>query len=185
MSQLGHPLDRRHRDVRQPVVADVQSDEVRQLQRRKNVELDAGKFERVQAPDVVAQRLEVDPQRVGREVKGSKPAHADEDVVRQDGEAVVGEGEGQKVRHVGEHGGVEMLDGVARQVQVPEVRRDLGQRRRRHRHELVGRQVDGFDRRRRKDVARQRPEPVVREVHDSKPAEAGKLTELQNFEVVV
>ncbi len=85
----------------------------------------------------MAQGFEVHPERVGREVEGSKSADSDEDVVRQNGEPVVREGERDEVRHVGEHRRVQVLDGVARQVQVSKVCRHLRQGRRRHGHELV------------------------------------------------
>ena len=47
------------------------------------------------------------------------------------------EGERDEVRHVGEHRRVQVLDGVARQVQVSKVRRHLRQGRRWHGHELI------------------------------------------------
>ena len=69
-----------------------------------------GESQILQTLGVVEQLLEVGPDGVVGQVEGQEGAEAHEDVVREDGESVVGEGEGDELEGVGEHGGVQVLD---------------------------------------------------------------------------
>ena len=71
-----------------------------------------------QSLSVVEQLLEVGSDWIMTQVQGQERAEAHEDVVGEDGESVVGEGEGDELESVGEHGGVEVLDLIVGQVQV-------------------------------------------------------------------
>ena len=68
--------------------------------------------------NVVKELLKVGPEVISGEVKNHEAAKADENVVWQDGEAVVLQGKAEEVRRVGEHGRVNVLDFVVGQVEA-------------------------------------------------------------------
>ena len=76
---------------------------------------------------VVEQLLEVGSDWIMTQVQGQERAEAHEDVVGEDGQPVVGQGEAEELEGAGEHGGVEVLDVVVRQVQVTQGVRHLRQ----------------------------------------------------------
>ena len=71
-----------------------------------------------QSLSVVEQLLEVGSDWIMTQVQGQERAEAHEDVVGEDGESVVGEGEGDELESVGEHGGVQVLDLVVREIEI-------------------------------------------------------------------
>ena len=73
------------------------------------------------------QLLEVGSDGIVGQVQGQEGAEAHEDVVGQDGESVVGEGERDQLECVGEHGGVQVLDLIEGQVQISHGLRDICQ----------------------------------------------------------
>ena len=75
-----------------------------------------GQSEHLQPLGVVEQLFEVSPDRVVGEIQGEKGAEAHEDVVREDGEPVVGQGEAQQLEGGGEHGRVKVLDVIMGEV---------------------------------------------------------------------
>ena len=67
---------------------------------------------------VVEEFLEVCSDGVVGEVEGEEGAQAHEDVVGEDGESVVGKRQGDELEAVGEHGGVQVLDLIVREVEI-------------------------------------------------------------------
>ena len=108
---------------------------------------------------VVEQLLEVGSDWIMTQVQGQERAEAHEDVVGEDGESVVGEGEGDELESVGEHGGVEVLDLIVGQVQVSQWLGDVRQSRVGHHLELVVAEVESLQLAVPEGVAGQRAEP--------------------------
>ena len=79
-----------------------------------------GQSQLLQPLGVVEQLLEVCPDWVVGQVQGQEGAQTHEDVVGQDGQPVVGQGERDELESVGEHGGVEVLDLVEGEVEIPQ-----------------------------------------------------------------
>ena len=73
------------------------------------------------------QLLEVSSDGVVGEVQGQQRAQAHEDVVRQDGQSVVGQGQGDQLQCVGEHRGVKVLDLIEGEIQISHGLRDISQ----------------------------------------------------------
>ena len=90
-------------------------------------QLGLGEPEHLKSLCVVEQLLEVGRDGVGGEVEGKEGAEAHEDVVREDRQPVVSEGEAEELEGAGEHGRVKVLDVVVGQVEVAQSLRHLGQ----------------------------------------------------------
>ena len=73
------------------------------------------------------QLLEVGGDGVEGEVEGEQGAEAHEDVVREDGQSVVRQGQAEQLEGAREHGGVEVLDVVVGEVEVAQGLRHLCQ----------------------------------------------------------
>ena len=86
-----------------------------------------GQSELLQTLCVVEQLLEVCSDGIVAQVQREQGAEAHERVVGEDGQPVVGQGEAEELEGAGEHGGVEVLDVVVRQVQVTQGVRHLRQ----------------------------------------------------------
>ena len=86
-----------------------------------------GESELLQPLGVVEQLLEVGSDGVVGQVQGHQGAEAHEDVVRQDGQSVVGQRQGDQLQCVGEHGGVQVLDLIEGEVQISHGLRDISQ----------------------------------------------------------
>ena len=105
------------------------------------------------------QLLEVGADRIVAEVQREEGAEAHEGVVGEDGQPVVGQGQGDQLETVGEHGGVQVLDLVVGQVQVPQGLGHVSQSTVGHHLELVVIQVQRLQLRVSERVAWQRPQP--------------------------
>ena len=72
--------------------------------------------------------LKIGSEIISREVKNREAAKSNEDVVREDSEAVMLQRKGEKVRRVGEHGGVNVLYFVVGEVEAADGGCGFGQR---------------------------------------------------------
>ena len=169
VSEGEHPLGGREvRQVVKAVGADVEGGEAGQRQHRQRLNVHVRELEGPQSLDVVEELLKVGSNGVGRQVKGHEVAQADEDVVGEDGEAVVGQTKADEVRRVGEHGAVDVLDAVVAQVQVADGGGGLGEGGGGHGYEVVVREVHGLDCRGLEYISGKGAELVMRQIHDAK-----------------
>ena len=100
-----------------------------------------GEAELLQSLGVVEQLLEVCPDGVVGKVQGQEGAQAHEDVVREDGQAVVGERQRDKLETVREHRRVQMLDLIVGEIEVAQRLGHVGEGAVGHHLELVVAQV--------------------------------------------
>lgn len=100
-----------------------------------------GEAELLQSLGVVEQLLEVCPDGVVGQVQGQQGAQAHEDVVREDGQAVVGERQRDELETVREHRRVQMLDLIVGEVEVAQRLGHVGEGAVGHHLELVMAQV--------------------------------------------
>ena len=105
------------------------------------------------------QLLEVCSDGIVAEVQREEGAEAHEGVVGEDCQPVVGQGQRDQLETVGEHGGVQVLDLVVGEVQVPQGLGHVRQRPVGHHLELVVTQVQRLKLGVSERVAWQRPQP--------------------------
>ena len=127
LPQLVEAVQRDGVEVPEPVAGYVEVDEPGQGEGGQGEQLGLGEPEHLEPLGVVEQLLEVGSYGVEGEVEGEEGAEAHEDVVGEDGQPVVGQGEAEELEGAGEHGGVEVLDVVVGQVEVAQGLRHLGQ----------------------------------------------------------
>ena len=127
MSELSEGLEGAEVQVHQHVVAQVEAEQPGQGQTGDRLERSVGQPEVRQSLGVVEQLLEIGSDRIVGQIQGQQGAEAHEDVVRQDGESVMGEGQGDQLQCVGEHRGVQVLDLVEREVEISHGLGDISQ----------------------------------------------------------
>ena len=105
------------------------------------------------------QLLEVCSDGIVAQVQREEGGEPHERVVGEDGQPVVGQGQRDQLEAVGEHGGVQVLDLVVGEVQVPQGLGHVSQSTVGHHLELVVTQVQGLQLGVTERVTWQRPQP--------------------------
>ena len=105
-------------EVREQVTGDVEVNEAREREGGEGEQACVRQSQHLQPLRVVEELLEVCTDGVVREIECEEGAETHEDVIRENGQSVMCEGEAEELESRGEHGRVKVLDVVVGEVQV-------------------------------------------------------------------